>query len=289
MKKLISLLSVLLLTLVSFTTNAEEYPRGDVDQDGSVNIADVTCLIDNLLKGILEGDVDQDGTINISDVTCLIDYLLRGSWPDEPVTPPDNHEWVDLGLPSGTLWATMNVGASCPEDYGTYFSWGETAPKSYYDGTTYKWYRYSEIEGHFMLTKYCTDSNYGVFDNKTELEPEDDAAYVNWGPSWRMPTREQCQELIDNCTRLNMELNGVKGELITGSNGASIFLPFAGRLRFDDWVQGVESAYSFWSRTLHSSQPGFADCLSYYPSYLYVDYWGRTFGITVRAVRVSHN
>ena len=176
MKKFSSFLTVLLLALVSFTASAQSYPRGDVNQDGGVNIADVTTLIDNLLTGVTQGDVDQDGAVNIADVTCLIDYLLTGSWSDEPVT----HEWVDLGLPSGTLWATCNVGASSPEGYGDYFAWGETEPKDYYDWSTYKWCNGNEV----TLTKYCTDSFFGYngfTDGKTELDPEDDAAYVNWG------------------------------------------------------------------------------------------------------------
>ena len=114
---------------------------------------------------------------------------------DEPMTP-DNHEYVDLGLPSGTLWATCNVGATTPEDMGDYFAWGETAPKQIYDMDNYKWYDSSSDK----LTKYCTDDKYGAVDYMTELLPEDDAAYVNWGPSWRMPTLEQQQELIERCT-----------------------------------------------------------------------------------------
>ena len=111
MKSISSILLVLLLMLASFKAGLE-YPRGDVDQNGIVSIA---------------------------DVTCLIDYLLSGTWNDEPVTPPDEHEWVDLGLPSGTLWATCNVGAENPEYYGDYFAWGETDPKDYYNWSTYKW------------------------------------------------------------------------------------------------------------------------------------------------------
>ena len=172
MTKVSSLLAVLLLMLVSFTANSQDYPRGDVSQDGNVSI---------------------------SDVTCLIDYLLSGTWPDEPVTPPDDHEWVDLGLPSGTLWATCNVGANAPEEFGDYFAWGETAPKDYYDWDNYKWCNGNDS----TLTKYCNDSTYGYngfVDNKVELDPEDDAAYVNWGPSWRMPTLNQTQELWQDCT-----------------------------------------------------------------------------------------
>ena len=93
MKKFSSFLVVLLLMLTSFTVGTQ-YPRGDVNLDSNVNI---------------------------SDVTCLIDYLLNGTWDDEPVTPPQDHEWVDLGLSSGTLWATCNVGANSPEEGGDFF------------------------------------------------------------------------------------------------------------------------------------------------------------------------
>ena len=211
MKRIATLLCVLMLMLASFTA-VMEYPRGDVDQDGTVTVADVTCLIDYLLTGSwgeelvtppdnqhLHGDVDHDGTVIIADVTCLIDYLLTGTWDEEPVSPPDNHEWVDLGLPSGTLWATMNVGASCSEDDGDYFAWGETEPKDVYDWSTYKWCNGSE----YTQTKYCSNSDYGTVDYKTELDPEDDAAYVNWGSSWRMPTEQQLKELIYVCTDIS--------------------------------------------------------------------------------------
>ena len=271
---------------VSFTAHAEEYPRGDVDRDGAVNISDVTCLIDNLLKGVPEGDVDQDGLVNISDVTSLIDYLLSGSWPDDPVTPPDEGDWVDLGLPSGTIWATRNVGASVPEDYGDYFAWGETAPKSYYDWGTYKWCNGS----YYTLTKYCTQSGYGYngfVDNKTELDPEDDAAYVNWGPSWRMPTAEQQIELYEKCSSVWTTQNGVYGQLVTGPNGNTMFLPAAG----DRWHGSLNagSGGDYWSRTLVGSNP-----YSAWHLYFSSGHWGywndsynRYFGFTVRAVRVS--
>ena len=122
-------------------------------------------------------------------MTCLIDYLLNGTWPDD-------HEWVDLGLPSGTLWATCNVGADRPGDFGDYFAWGETTPKQSYSWENYKWcYGYSST-----LIKYCTNSSFGYngfVDNKNELDPEDDAAYANWGPSWRMPTYDQTARLYE--------------------------------------------------------------------------------------------
>ena len=280
---------------VSFSAHAQGIPRGDVNQDGAVNISDVTCLIDNLLKGVLEGDVDQDGAVNISDVTSLIDYLLKGSWPDEPVTPPDTHEYVDLGLPSGTLWATCNVGASSPEEYGDYFAWGETEPKDYYDWSNYKWCNGSST----TLTKYCFMSSYGYngfVDGKGELDPEDDAAYVNWGSSWRIPTNEQMQELVNSCTSMWTTQNGMNGRLVTGPNGASLFLPVAG-WRYENSLNDAGSIGNYFSRTL---APPYGYGL-YFPYYAYGMGFGfltfsagegfcpRCDGMSVRAVRVLQN
>ena len=297
MAKFSSLLVVLLLMLASFAANAQGYPRGDVNQDGTVNISDVTCLIDNLLAGVPEGDVNQDGVANISDVTSLIDYLLSGSWPDEPATPPDNHEWVDLGLPSGTLWATCNVGASSPEEYGDHFAWGETAPKDYYGWSTYKWCinrYYDGYEWRHNLTKYCTNSYQGYksfYDNKRVLDPEDDAAYVNWGASWRMPTTEQQQELVENCTWTETTLNGVKGRLVTGPNGNTIFMPLAGRYVEDlvlgySYLQYAGSFGDYWSRTLASSPTYRARKLSIESGVSWKFTSERYVGMTVRAVRI---
>ena len=105
----------------------------------------------------------------------------------------NGHEYVDLGLPSRIKWATCNVGATTPEEYGDYFAWGETEPKDNYDWSTYKWCN----ESNATMTKYCTDSSYGTVDNKTVLELEDDAAYVNWGGNWRMPTKAELDELTN--------------------------------------------------------------------------------------------
>ena len=287
MTKFSSFIVVLLLLSVSFTAHAEGYPRGDVDRDGAVNISDVTCLIDNLLKGVPESDVDQDGSVNISDVTSLIDYLLKGSWSDDPVTPPVEGDWVDLGLPSGTIWATRNIGASAPEEYGDYFAWGEVAPKNNYDWSTYKWCNGS----YNTMTKYCDYSSYGYngfVDNKTELEPEDDAAYVNWGASWRLPSLEQIQELCDNCTWQLTQRNGVNGRLITGPNGNTFFLPGAGG-RWHDSLDGDGSYGYYWSRTLYSSYSDIACSLYFGSGSVYLNYSDRDLGFTVRAVRVSRN
>ena len=152
---------------------------------------------------------------------------------------------VDLGLPSGTLWATCNVGANSPEEYGDYFAWGETAPKQDYTWKTYKW-----CNGSWdSLTKYCTKSYYGTVDDKMELDPADDAAYENWGSSWRMPTKEQLAELSENCTWQWTTRNGVNGELGTGPNGNTLFLPAAGY--WDGTSLLSEGSIShYWSRSL---------------------------------------
>ena len=189
------------------------------------------------------GDVSHDGRVSIDDVTCLINYLLYGTWPDDPMTP-DSHEYVDLGLPSGTLWATCNIGAENPEDYGDYYAWGETESKEVYSWSTYKWCNGSM----YSLTKYNTTTNYGIVDNKTELDPEDDVAYVNWGPSWRTPTDEQLHELYEKCAWIRTKVNGVKGFKVKGPNGNMIFLPAAGYCSGNSVIKS-EIVGSYWSRS----------------------------------------
>lgn len=163
---------------------------------------------------------------------------------------------VDLGLPSGTLWADCNIGADSPEGYGDYFAWGETTPKSVYDWSTYKYCMGSSS----TMTKYCTNSSYanGTVDNKTVLEPSDDAATANWGSNWRMPTNEERNELINKCTWVWTTSNGVKGYKVVGPNGNSIFLPAAG-YRLDSSVKNVGSSGRYWSASLYRIQP---DCAS---------------------------
>ena len=257
MKKFISFLVLLLCMSASLTSNAQEYIRGDVDYDGQVNV---------------------------SDVACLIDYLLNGSWSDEP-TPPDNHEYVDLGLPSGTLWATCNVGASYPEEFGDYFAWGETVPKAEYTYENYLWWYFDE-NGYRYISKYNTRDDFGPIDDITELDPEDDAAFVNWGTSWRMPSLEQIGELVNSCSWQWTQRNGVNGHLLTGPNGNTMFLPAAGYLDGSS-LEYVGTYGNFWSRSLYSYLPDRAYCL-----YLDSQYWdsedfSRYYGHVVRAVKIE--
>jgi len=225
-----------------------------------------------------------------------IDYedrlIIRSDADDNPVwciqlSGKGIEPWVDLGLPSGTLWATCNVGASSPEDYGDYFAWGETAPKDYYNWSTYKWCNGS----YTTLTKYCTRSDYGYngfVDNKTELDPEDDAATVNWGPSWRMPTTEQQRELCEKCSSVWTTQNGVNGRLFTGPNGNTLFLPAAGG-RWHESLDNAGSSGYYWSRTLNSNGPNGAFSLKFSSGGVHWNIYGRYDGLSVRAVRVSQN
>ena len=168
-------------------------------------------------------------------------------------TTLDDYVYVDLGLPSGLLWATCNVGADNPEDYGDYFAWGETQPKD-----TYNWSTYQYCNGSYStLTKYCNNSYYGYngfTDNLTTLLPEDDAATANWGSDWRMPTKEEWLELCNNTTDTWTTQNGVNGRLFTASNGNSLFLPAAG-LRWDGELDYAGSIGFYWSSSLDTGYP----------------------------------
>lgn len=165
-----------------------------------------------------------------------------------------NADWVDLGLPSGLLWATHNVGADAPEDYGDYFAWAETEPKDYYGWDNYKYCCYNYGYYSTGLTKYCTDSTYGwngFVDNLTTLLPEDDAATVNWGIGSRMPTANEWSELINHCPSIWTTQNGVEGRLFTGSNGNSLFLPATG---FSS-DSSVGSRGDYWTSSLTITNP----------------------------------
>ena len=180
-------------------------------------------------------------------------FSCGGGKNGEATSPVNGHEYVDLGLPSGLKWATCNVGASSPEDYGGYYAWGEIEEKDDYSWSTYKW-----CNGTYdTMTKYCTDSRYGNVDNKTILEPEDDVAHVKWGGNWRMPTLDEQKELFNNCTWTWTTQNGVSGYKVTGPNGNSIFLPAAGYRSVTE-VYNRGSRGDYWSSSLCSSYNDYA-------------------------------
>jgi len=247
---------------------------GDVNSDHHVDIADVNAVNDVILgySDIAAADVNSDGEVNIADINAIIDIMLN-----------NEHEWVDLGLPSGTLWATCNVGAQGPEEFGDYFAWGETVPKDVYQWENYKWCNGS----YNTITKYCTNGENGTVDGKNELDPEDDAACVNWGPSWRMPSKEQCDELIANCTWTWTSMNGVNGQLVTGPNGKSIFLPAANYGDMEIMLGNVGSFGRYWFRSLNPRENSNWAYILSFDSEVSTAYGYRKSGYSVRAVRVQ--
>ncbi|MCQ2313424.1 MAG: fibrobacter succinogenes major paralogous domain-containing protein [Paludibacteraceae bacterium] len=237
--------------------------------------------IDSIKYGIIE-DADQlvlwlPKTIIVHDTVIVHDTIIINKCDSSHA--PEGIEMVDLGLPSGIKWANMNVGATTPEGYGDYFAWGETEPKEVYDWSTY----FDTNDGGSTLIKY--NNNGG----KTTLDPEDDAAHVNWGGNWRMPTKAEQDELrnTDNCTwewKTNYNGTGVNGYLVTSKkNGNSIFLPASG-CRFVSSVSDVGSYGYYWSSSLFEDY-------SYYAYYFYfysvnVDWYynNRYYGRSVRPV-----
>ncbi len=189
----------------------------------------------------------------------------------------NDHAYVDLGLPSGTLWATYNVGATKPEEYGDYFAWGETEPKEVYDNITYKW-------GEDIWGEDFTKYNFN--DGLTTLLPEDDAATANWGSEWRMPTNEEQRELVEECQFQMTEVNGVYGAKFTGKNGNSVFFPAAG-YRGGSGVYG-KGDYGGWSSSRCEEGESYARYLAFYErGASWNNYFRRFNGFTVRAVRAK--
>ncbi|MBR5238501.1 MAG: fimbrillin family protein [Paludibacteraceae bacterium] len=197
-------------------------------------------------------DIEVDGTIVDSENNKGENNEGNDEEDDETVSE-NGHEYVDLGLPSGIKWATCNVGATAPEEYGDYFAWAETEVKEYYDWSMYKYC----VDDYDNLTKYCTDSEYGkdgFVDDKTVFGIEDDVAAVNWGGAWRMPTKVEQDELRNNCDWTWTTQNGVNGCKVTGPNGNSIFIPAAGYME-DDELYDVNETGSYWSSSLYTNSP----------------------------------
>ncbi len=178
----------------------------------------------------------------------LITFLCLLSLGTMRATETINATYVDLGLPSGTLWANMNLGATSIEDYGDFYCWGETSPKETYTKSNYKWYNHWDVEAYSYVdedgftvnveastnwgfSKYCWESDEGYkgyTDNLRSLEIDDDAAYAQWGANWRMPTISELRELKEKCTWTWVSLDGINGYKVTGLNGKYIFIPAAG-------------------------------------------------------------
>ena len=223
-----------------------------------------------------------------------VEAFIDGGYVSYPYDP-DVHQYVDLGLPSGTLWATTNIGATHSYQSGLFFAWGDTEGhgSDVSDGYLFSWenYKWGEVTGEVTyFTKYCTDSSRGkdgFTDGKYILAPEDDAAYVNWGPEWRMPSKEQFDELRSECTWTRMYLGDVYGYDVEGPNGCSIFLPDTG-WRIDDLLL---DGGAFWSRSANPEATGVGgayylgwDATEFEPTNEWYEYGGRLDGQCVRPV-----
>ncbi len=249
------LLAAMMMAVVSVNAQSDTPLKGDVNGDGDVDVADVVHLVNYIIG---KTNVNGDGDVDVADVVHLVNYIIGKTNSLDGDKTPAGVEAVDLGLPSGLKWANMNVGASSPENYGDYFAWGETTPQS---DNTYKWESYKWCNGRYNTqTKYCNNSEYGndgFTDNKTVLDAGDDAARANWGGDWRMPTKADFDELINNTTSEWTAQNGVYGRKFTSNktgNSNSIFLPAAG-YRWNGELYSVGSYSRYWSSTLDESLP----------------------------------
>ena len=189
---------------------------------------------------------------------------------DEPTSGTINgHEWVDLGLPSGLKWATCNVGANSPEEYGDYYGWGKTETESTSANATYG-LSISQLQSQ------------GYIDGSGDLAPSHDAAAVNWGGSWRMPTSTEFQELIDHCEWELTQINDITGLSVIGTNGNYIFIPTAG---YCVGTNIYHSGYmaNYWSSTVYDNTICAYE-FKYYRCNESLDDTSRGDGLTVRPV-----
>lgn len=235
--------------------------------DETIATVDDNGVVTGVEEGLVAVVAEATDGSGVS-ATCLVDVT--------------SHEYVDLALPSGTLWATANIGASTPMEAGTFFAWGETSGKDGYSDGSY----FDPTMSQYTWT------------GKRELEATHDAAYVGWGTHWRMPTQEQLTELTESCTwtwcdgvTVSYADTDAKGYLVVGSNGNELFLPAHGILNFGMSNFGNNVSGYFWTRSLANQKD--SDGYSYaYNLYFNVNRGysvstsARYIGESVRAVRV---
>ena len=205
-------------------------------------------------------------------IMALACMMMVSCNPDEGGDSMGNiqgHDYVDLGLPSGVKWATCNIGANAPEEYGMYFAWGETSPKN----------EYTEENS---LTTGKIIKEYLFVTSKEQY----DAAAVNWGGTWRVPTRLELNELLEKCKWEWTAQNGVNGYKVVGPNGNSIFFPAAG-VRQETMHLGNNMIGYYWTCTPGDpgQAPGAAHILKFNEERgYYNDYVQRHIGMPIRPV-----
>ena len=220
--------------LTKKVTNAVSFQKGDVDGDGTINTTDIVEVVNFIMNKTsnnineMAADVNEDGTVNAADIVSIVNII-----PDNNNTQQDvPAEAVDLGLPSGTLWASCNVGATKPEEMGGYYAWGETEEKAEYTKDTYLYWS-NQFNGGDDIGENICGTNY-------------DVAHVKWSQGWQMPDLDQIKELLENCSHEVVEQNNVKGMKFTGTNGNSIFLPITG-LYIGNKVYGKDDYCVYWT------------------------------------------
>lgn len=276
----------LFLLFVATSLNAQKILVGDMNNDNELDIKDVTELV-NVITGKSEKRYISPVEVFIRDNKLTGKFIINGveeSYIDGEYDPYNGHEFVDLGL--SVKWATCNIGADKPEEYGNYYAWGETIVKDKYEWTTYKY-----CDGTVRtMNKYCTNSNYGKVDSLMVLDLCDDVANLIWHGHWHMPTKAEYDELLNKCSWTwtpNYNGKGIKGYVVTsnvdGFTDNSIFMPAAGCMYKENLVDAGSFGY-YWSSTLYPNYSYGAYSI-YYASISYGwDLDHRFHGLSVRAV-----
>lgn len=240
-------------------------------QKPDITIAEVIAILQKTgvkQNGNVPEMVQADKALVYKEEHIKEEHVSENSHYNEPTTGYLNgHQWVDLGLQSGTLWATCNVGAAKPEDFGNYYAWGEISTKTTYSWNTYKF---------STLSKYCNNSLHGHKDDLTTLQLCDDVAAVTWGGIWHIPTKAEIEELTKLCT-WKWVGNGYK---VIGQNGNSIFLPAAS---FSGAPHDIGNSGGYWSLSL-SFDPYYAWNLDFDSKYYSKNNGYRGMGYSVRPV-----
>lgn len=298
------ILATLLVSASISTMSAQDVLVGDMNGDNELTISDVTELVD-VIMGKSEKRYIYSAEEFIKENGLTGKFLINGienTFTDGVRDPYNGKHYVDLGL--SVKWASMNVGANFPEENGDYFAWGETQPKESYGWSTYKFCNGTNTS----ITKYCTNSDFGTVDNKITLDLEDDAAHVNMGGDWRMPTKEEQEELLNKCYwewTQNYNNTNTKGFIVykpkkdsdigrhaydnlKPSEGYSIadvhiFLPSSG-YKNGEATESVGRIGRYWSSSLGSSESSYSWSLYSYSYSLYMSNGNRYFGRSIRGV-----